>query len=161
MATPLETGSAIVQPEWIDLNGHMNVAYYALAVDPATDIAFNHVGVGFDDIPRTRHTMFIVDKHLRFHREVALGAAMHFTTQLLGYDDKRIHIYHRMYDTAAAEIACTVEMLALHASLATRRVVPFPEDALGRLAAWWAEQKTLAWPEDAGRKLAVKPGWSS
>ncbi len=157
---PLDTGFGVVQNDAIDLNGHMNVAYYALMVDKATDVAFEHIGVGFVDIPRTGNTMFIANKHLRFHREVGLGDTLRFTTQILGYDDKRLHMYHRMIEAKSGALACSVEMLSLHASLATRRVTPFPPDSLARLAAWWAREKALPVPEDAGKPLAVKPGWS-
>jgi len=160
MNIPLDTGSAVVQKDWIDLNGHLNVAYYALAVDKATDVAFEHVGAGFADIPRTGRTMFIVDKYLRFHREVGQGDTLLFTTQILGYDDKRLHMYHRMIEAKSGELSCSVEMMSLHASLETRRAVPFAADSLERLAAWWAREKHLPVPADAGRVLAVKPGWS-
>lgn len=36
-AAPLDRHRAIVRPEWINANSHMNVAYYVLAFDQATD----------------------------------------------------------------------------------------------------------------------------
>ena len=35
----------VVLPEWIDINGHMNVAYYVLAFDHATDAFFDYIGL--------------------------------------------------------------------------------------------------------------------
>ena len=40
----LYTGEAL--PEWIDYNGHMNVAYYVLAFDHATDAFLDYLGMG-------------------------------------------------------------------------------------------------------------------
>jgi len=35
-----------VKPEWIDYNGHMNVAYYVLAFDHAIDDFYGRLGLG-------------------------------------------------------------------------------------------------------------------
>jgi len=35
-----------VRPEWIDHNGHMNVAWYIAALDPATDLLWDELGLG-------------------------------------------------------------------------------------------------------------------
>jgi len=33
--------------EWTDQNGHMNVAYYVLAFDRATDALYDQLGIGW------------------------------------------------------------------------------------------------------------------
>lgn len=38
----------VVKPEWIDHNGHMNVAFFVLAFDEATDDVYEHWGIGMD-----------------------------------------------------------------------------------------------------------------
>ena len=45
METPFRSSPRIVQPEWIDFNGHLNMAYYSvLFEDPdGIRIEFNHV----------------------------------------------------------------------------------------------------------------------
>ena len=35
-----------VNSDWIDYNGHMNVAYYVMIGDQATDKFFNFLGMG-------------------------------------------------------------------------------------------------------------------
>ena len=42
---PLQLHESVVQPEWIDYNGHMNVAFYVLAFDHATDAFLDHIGL--------------------------------------------------------------------------------------------------------------------
>ena len=34
-----------VLPEWIDVNGHMNVAYYVLVFDRAIDVLWERLGI--------------------------------------------------------------------------------------------------------------------
>ena len=41
---PLNLHRATVLPEWLDYNGHMNVAYYVLAFDHSTDALLDFIG---------------------------------------------------------------------------------------------------------------------
>ena len=41
-----DSGTLNVRPEWIDYNGHMNVGYYLVAFDQATERLCEHFGVG-------------------------------------------------------------------------------------------------------------------
>lgn len=43
---PLRTASRTVPSEWIDYNGHMNVAYYVMAFDQSLDEVFTALGIG-------------------------------------------------------------------------------------------------------------------
>ena len=43
---PFERFEGEVLPEWIDYNGHMNLAYYTVLFDQATDILFDVLGLG-------------------------------------------------------------------------------------------------------------------
>lgn len=44
--SPLCLYTGVVPSEWIDYNGHMNVAYYVLAFDHATDAFMDYLGMG-------------------------------------------------------------------------------------------------------------------
>ena len=72
LPTPFSTAGAVVRPEWIDYNGHMNVGYYHVAFDVAADVFFEFLGLdpGF----RERHgsTTFALEAHLNFLREVGI-----------------------------------------------------------------------------------------
>ena len=46
-----------ILPEWTDPNGHMNVAYYVLAFDRATDVFYDALGIGWDYVARERAQM--------------------------------------------------------------------------------------------------------
>ncbi len=42
---PLCLHRGSIRPEWIDYNGHMNVAYYVLVFDRGTDALLDHLGM--------------------------------------------------------------------------------------------------------------------
>src|SRR6185295_13779718 len=54
---PCETRVDIL-PKWTDQNGHMNVAYYVLAFDRATDTLYNELGIGWSYLDRTGRSLF-------------------------------------------------------------------------------------------------------
>ena len=42
----LPTTRLAVEPDWVDYNGHMNLAFYVLAFDRATDHFYDQLGIG-------------------------------------------------------------------------------------------------------------------
>jgi acyl-CoA thioester hydrolase len=142
-----------VRPEWIDYNGHMNVAYYLIAFDNATDVLFD--ALGFDAAWRARsgRSFFAVEGHIRYLGETKLGQNLAIESRLLAADAKRIHYFHTMRVEGSESIASTFEALSLHVDMATRRSTPFaPED----LARAQAAISPLPPPEGAGRAVSMK-----
>ena len=144
-----------VRPEWIDYNGHMNVGFYVLAFDHATDTFLEHVGLGEDYRKRAQASTFVVEAHVTYQQEVTEGTKLLFTTQLLGVDAKRLHLFHRMLKADDESLVATTEVMILHIDLGTRRTAPFPADAEARLAAVAAAQAVLARPAEAGRVMRI------
>lgn len=154
-ASPLALHRETVRPEWIDYNGHMNLAYYLLAFDHATDKLYDHLGVGEAYLAAADCSVFICEAHVTYEREVYDGDPLRFTTQLLGYDAKRLHFFHAMYHADAGFLAATNELLALHVDLTERRTTPFPEPVVRRLAALDADHRRLPRPAQVGRVMGL------
>src|SRR5438034_1238587 len=93
---PLDVYRDVVRPEWIDHNGHMNMGYYLVVFDLATDEFMRWVGLGAEHRGARRVTTFCLESHVTYHREVRAGDALRFTTQLLAHDAKRLHYFHAM-----------------------------------------------------------------
>ena len=152
---PLALHREAVRRDWIDYNNHMNVAYYVLAFDHATDAFFDYLGL--DDAYReaTGGSTFAAETHVTYQREVKAGDPLHFTTQLLDYDSKRLHFMHHMYHETDGFLAATSEWLGLHIDLAVRRVSPIPPRILSRVAEVAAAHGRLPVPPEAGRVITV------
>lgn len=86
----LELHTESVRTEWIDYNGHMNVAYYVLAFDHATDAFLDYLGMDEHYRDERRCSVFTAEAHVTYDREVRLGDPLRFTTQLLDWDAKRV-----------------------------------------------------------------------
>ena len=64
MTSPLDIHQENVRSEWIDYNGHMNVAYYVLAFDLATDGLLDYLDIGESYIRETNNSYFILENHV-------------------------------------------------------------------------------------------------
>ncbi len=153
---PLDIYRAPVQGEWIDYNGHMNVAYYVLMFDRATDALFDHVGIGAAYRERTNHSIYVLETHVTYEREVKEGDMLRITTQLIDADAKRLHLFHQMYHPTAGYRAATNELLAVHVDLAGPSSRPFAAAEQARIDAILAEHRQLDRPAELGRIIAIR-----
>lgn len=151
----VEVVRGAVLPEWIDVNDHMNVAYYVLAFDQAVDSLWEQFGITEDHINVSSSSTFAVECHITWQRELALDAPFVITSQLLAYDNKRIHQFMRMYHAEQHYLAATAEWLNLHVDLNIRKVSPWPDAIRDKIAEFSGRQGDWGWPLEAGKKMSV------
>lgn len=145
-----------VKPEWIDVNSHMNVAYYVLAMDMAVDALWDRFGITSDYIDSGQGSTFAVECHVTYQRELLEGEPYFVTAQILAYDEKRIHQFQRMYHAEQNYLVATAEWMNLHVDLGTRRVSPWPSQILANIGAYAAGQLSTSVPEEAGKKMSIR-----
>jgi acyl-CoA thioester hydrolase len=148
----------IVRPEWIDSNGHMNLAYYVVLFDLATDRLYDALGIGNAYREATGFSCFTAETHTLYEQELMAGERVLIRTYLLGTDAKRLHYFHEMFphESAAASTqrAAAQELLALHIDMGVRRVTSFPagrQEALRRALSTHHGPP----PRGAGRRIAL------
>jgi acyl-CoA thioester hydrolase len=152
---PFDRYRDVVRPEWIDHNGHMNVGYYLVVFDLATDEFMRWVGLDEAHRRARQVTTFCLEAHVTYHREVRAGDPLRFTTQLLAHDVKRLHYIHAMYHATDGYLAATNELMSLHVALATRRGAAMAPEILARLAEVQAAHDVLERPAQAGRSIGL------
>jgi len=158
LAAPFDEYRDVVRPEWIDHNGHMNMGYYVVVFDYATDAFLAWVGLDAEHRRRHQVTTFCLEAHVTYHREVRRDDPLRFTTLLLGHDAKRVHYIHAMYHATEGYLASTNELMSLHVSLATRRGGPMAPGVMARLARIQAAHDARPRPPQAGRRIALTTG---
>jgi len=156
LSAPFDRHRAVVRPEWIDANGHMNVGFYVVAFDHATDSLAEQLGVAWPYVEHRLGMTFILEAHASFARELRDGDPLRITTQILDFDDKRLHLFHTMYHADAGYRAATNELLMMHVDYASRRAAPWPEETLRRLQAMAAAHRDLPRPAEAGRPIVLR-----
>ena len=154
-----ETGFTLrgrVRGDWIDYNGHMNVAYYVLAFDQATDAFLDVLGLDADYRARCHHTTFVLEMHVNYVREIDRDQPYMVATRVLDADHKRVHLFHEMRHASEGWLAATNELMVMHIDMEARRGADFPPDVAARAEAWLAAQRTLPWPEQAGSVIGIR-----
>jgi acyl-CoA thioester hydrolase len=150
---PIETGLAVL-PEWTDQNGHLNVAYYVLAFDRATDAFYDRLGLGWSILAEAR-SMFTLAMNVDYLNEVFAGETVTIQSRLLDHDAKRLHYFHEMRRERDGATAATNEIVALHVGMATRRSTPFPGATTALLETLKTAHAALPRPPRAGRMLGL------
>ena len=154
-AVPFDSGVVEVKPEWIDANGHMNLAYYTVAFDLATDVLFEVFDCSYPYKDRTGFGTFAVETHNMYEAELLLGEKARMVTWVLGVDAKRVHLAHEMYRLDDGRRAATQELMYLHVDLTLRKVAPWPDDVRARIEAAHAAHATGARPDWVGRRIGM------
>lgn len=153
---PLDIHRSTVRPEWVDWNGHMNVAYYVTAFDQASGAFMRNMGLGRNYVDNKLGMTFVLEMHITYDRELREGAPMRFKTQLLDRDAKRVHLFHEMYHADQDYLAATNETIVMNIDYTTRKSGPFPAQAAERLAEVWAEHQKLPRPAKSGRLMGLR-----
>jgi acyl-CoA thioester hydrolase len=126
-------------PEWIDYNGHLRDAFYGLIVSYASDALMDRLGMDAGYRDRTQNTLYTLEMHTHFFREVKQGDSVFVNVRILGADQKRIHAAFDIVRDAEAVVAASAELMLLHVHQGeTPASAPFPTevaDAVTKLAA--------------------------
>jgi len=128
-----------IAPEWIDYNGHLRDAYYGLIVSFACDALMDRLGLDAAYRARSHCTLYTLEMHLHYLKEVKGGDRVSVAVTILGADHKRLHAGFDLRPAGAATAAATAEMMLLHVHQGEKvTTTPFPapvQDAITALAA--------------------------
>ncbi len=155
--TPYSRSNATVRAEWIDSNGHMNVGFYHVAFDQASDSFFEWIGLTPEIRQKYSSSTFALESHLHFHREVKQGDHLRFEARLLHADEKRLHFYQEMFHADEGFLAATYESLSVHMDMKIRRSAPMPAPLYARTQAVLSAHRVLPRPWQIGHVIGVKP----
>jgi len=145
-----------VRPDWIDYNNHMTESRYLQVFGDATDALLRFLGVDGAYLA-SGFSYYTVETHIVHIKELAGLSAYYATTQVLGADDKRLHVFHRIYKTGDDELLATAEQMLLHVDTRQGRACPGKPDVIQRVQTLREAQSGLPLPEAAGRSV-VPPG---
>ena len=119
-----------IEPDWIDYNGHLNMAAYLVIFDRAIDRLIDHVGLASE--PGDAPTLFAASAKIDYLRELPATATPDCTTTVVRVDDKRVHSWQELVVGGAVHARC--ENLHLHVDRrGSAKVAPFSPDVRKRL----------------------------
>lgn len=151
---PVKIGPRKVSADWIDYNGHMNVAYYTMAFDQAVDVFLEeHLGIGETFAAREKMGPYALQAHIHYLGELLEGEA--FTVEIILHeqDARRMHLVMVMKKADTGAISAVCEQVLMNVDLTARRSAPYPDWAQARLAAMQAGHAGITRPPQMGQPI--------
>jgi carnitine 3-dehydrogenase len=154
---PLRLVETYVRPEWVDYNGHMTDSRYLQVFGDATDALLRAVGV--DDAYRASgRALYTVETHVTHRAEAGALEPLYVTTQILGLDDKRVHLFHNLKRRRDDRLVATGEQLYLHVNRAAGKAAPMDAALHAKLETIRTAQAGIDQPSRSDRHLSL---WKS
>ena len=144
-----------IEPQWIDYNGHLNMAYYNVMFDRAIDELWLKLGIGPAYMKERQGSTFTAECHVRYLREIHLGDPVQISILLVAADEKRLHTFEELRHAREGWLSATSENMTIHIDMEKRKAAPFPADVQARIAAVVNAHATITRPEGIGRKVAM------
>ncbi len=153
---PIKIGGLKVLPDWIDYNGHMNVAFYVHAFDLASDEVFDFLGAGASSARERAMGPFSMQNQVCYLREVMEGTPLSFTYRMLDHDHKRVHFFMEMFNAEEGYLAATMEQLTMNVDLEKRASAGYTAEVLERIERLFALHKDLERPPQVGAAIGIR-----
>lgn len=153
---PIETTQQSVLKEWCDINGHMNVAYYALAFENAGFEVQEIMGLGETYLDKENSSLFSLKNVYTFQEEVHEGDPLRITYRVLDYSPKLLHVLLEMFHAQDGFLSCYTEQLVAHIDMETRRTSPMSAPVLKMLEELRFSQADMPLPKGVGEPIGIR-----
>jgi len=144
-----------VQEDWVDYNGHLRDAFYLLIFSYATDALMERIGLDEGSRGQSGNSLFTLEAHINYLHEVKLGTEVWVQTQIIGFDRKRLHVYHSLHRAGFDQVLAASEQMLLHVDLAGPKSAPFGERSVALLNELANSQHDLAQPQYIGNVIRL------
>ncbi len=154
-AGPFLSSIMVVEPEWTDYNGHLNMAYYNVLFDRCVDEAFITLGLGPDYVRAHNASFFTLETHVSYLGEIRAGDRVRASFHLLDHGGNRAHFVQELRRMDDDLLSAVSEGIVLHVDMAERRASPFPAAIRARLARMKDRHAPLPVPEQVGHVIGI------
>jgi len=154
-STPFLASVMQIEPQWIDYNGHLNMAYYNVMFDRAIDELWLKLGIGPGYMKERQGSTFTAECHVRYLREIHLGDPVQVSILLVAADEKRLHTFEELRHATEGWLSATSENMTIHIDMTARKTAPFPPDIRARIDTLANAHSAVVRPEGIGRKIAM------
>jgi len=153
--SPIKSAPYSIESQWIDYNGHFNMAYYNVLFDKDSDVALALVGLGPAYVEKTGNSYFTLEAHISYLRELGKNDQVWIATQILDFDSKRLHYVQMMHQAKEGWLACVTENIVIHVNLESKKSSPFPAEVLERIKIAHDAHKSLSVPLQVGHRIGI------
>lgn len=144
-----------IPSDWIDYNGHLTESRYLQLCGIATDNLLTYAGI--DAEYRSKFgSYYTLETHLSHLGELYAGERVQVLTQVLGADDKRLHLFHVLTREGDEKPAATGEQMLIHVKTGSGRSGPAQGSVRDRMVELARMHAELPRPERAGASIRLR-----
>jgi len=149
--------STTVVREWVDYNGHMNDAAYAIVFSRSVDALMDRIGLDAKVRERTGRTLYTLQMMLHYFKEAREGDALAVACHLLEHDEKRMRVWLDMTDAKGERLAASEQLLlSIAQGEGGPGAAPWSFETMAALDALAKAQSGMPHPPEAGAGVAIK-----
>jgi len=152
---PLRMPIVEMPPHWVDYSGHVNQSRYLQLISNATDALLHSIGID-GEYRSNSGNYYTAETHLTHLRELHVGDRVQVLTQVLGADDKRLHLYYVITREGDERAAATGEQMLIHVDPTSRRSAPAKGCVRENLLELVRLHAKLPLPERAGAGIRLR-----
>ena len=119
-----------VTNDWVDYNGHMNMAYYVLIFDQAWEVALEKFKMGESAAKSEQRSTMVVETNTKYINEVKENEEVDINLIYFDHDKKRLHLKMEMNEKKTNKLSASMEWISLYIDLGKRKVTEFELDKI-------------------------------
>ena len=155
MPETLLTYETPVIADWVDFNGHLRDGFYMVLFSYGVDGLMDQIGLDEAGREATGHSLFTLEAHVNFLREVKLGAQVQVYCQVLGHDAKRLHVGLALHIEGNDTVMAYSEQMLLSMDMGGPRASPFVPTVAARVQMLATAHRSLPRPAYVGRVISL------
>ena len=156
-STPIILPEQQVLEEWLDYNGHMNVAFYTLAFDKSLDIFLeDFLEIGETHAHENNQGPFVVQAHYHYLNEMKINEKFNVRLFVVDCDKNKMHLCLEIYSLLQEKVISVVEQVLINVNLKLRKSEPYPPWAFEKLLKLKNTHKNASLPSAFGKSIGLK-----
>ena len=126
LSLPIAVSQGTVKDDWIDYNGHMNMAYYVQCFEETSDFLLEHMNLGYRYAIEEQKGVFVIKCEINYRKEINLNEDFIISLEDLICKGKKLTVGLKMLNVGSETIA-DYQILNLNVDLQTKKSFPFSQ----------------------------------
>ena len=133
LCLPIKVSQGKVKEDWIDYNGHMNMAYYVQCFEESSDFLLEHMDLGYRYAIEEQKGVFVIKCEINYRKEINLDENFIISLEELVCKGKKLIVGLKMLNENNETIA-DYKILNLNVDLETKKSSTFSPKIIAQLA---------------------------
>ena len=133
LLTPLAIARGKVLEDWIDYNGHMNMAYYVQCFEESSDFLLEMVNLGYNYAIENQKGVFVINCEINYKKEIQLDQPFYIYLNAIECKGKKLTVDLVMNDKNNNLVA-SYRIVNLNVDLITKKSISFDQQIIEKLS---------------------------